>query len=397
MTRPLLCLTAIFKDEAKTVRATLDSVKPFVDQWVVLDTGSIDGTQAIVREALSPLPGEIKEEPFVDYAVSRNRALEVAESLVSPSIFTLSLSADETLRGGEALRAFLEAHRDADEGAYAVEMRSGPRAWPYSRVLRVDAKWRYQGEVHERPVGPRGEVHASVIPGVMIVHEPSDPERKVKRLREYDRPRLQRVVEDRSLSLTERAHALFFLAETEAALGSEFATVDDESAITHWLASMSYYWRYMQIAQQSGAAEDREKAMYAFFLHLHVADKSGVYGPAEIIPRLELLVEAAPALTEARLVLAQKSATLDARKGLHLALESAKVAREQAGKFRSTTAVDTRVEWSSYRLASACADLLAKNPKANKTDRERYERQARECAEKAIAAGAPREEMTGLA
>ena len=77
--RPLLGLAMIVKDEAPRVRATLDSARPHVDSWAVLDTGSTDGTQAIVREAMSGIPGVLREGAFVDFASARNRALDLVE------------------------------------------------------------------------------------------------------------------------------------------------------------------------------------------------------------------------------------------------------------------------------------------------------------------------------
>jgi hypothetical protein len=72
----LLTLAMIVKDEARTIARTLLSAKPHIDRWCILDTGSTDGTQAIVCDAMSDTPGELREELFVDFATTRNRGLE---------------------------------------------------------------------------------------------------------------------------------------------------------------------------------------------------------------------------------------------------------------------------------------------------------------------------------
>src|SRR3990167_5630563 len=109
MVRPLLCLTAIVKDEAHCIARTLESVRGVIDCFAILDTGSTDGTQAIVRNAPRGLPGALCEEPFVDFATSRNRALELAGT---DPVFTLMVSADEVVVSPEALRVFLESRRE---------------------------------------------------------------------------------------------------------------------------------------------------------------------------------------------------------------------------------------------------------------------------------------------
>ena len=45
-----ICLSMIVRDEAQVIRRCLDSVRPFIAHWAVVDTGSVDGTQEIIRE-----------------------------------------------------------------------------------------------------------------------------------------------------------------------------------------------------------------------------------------------------------------------------------------------------------------------------------------------------------
>ena len=58
-----LCLNMIVKNESHVIRRCLDSVRPFIDSWVIVDTGSTDGTEDIIREHLKDIPGQLHERP----------------------------------------------------------------------------------------------------------------------------------------------------------------------------------------------------------------------------------------------------------------------------------------------------------------------------------------------
>ena len=59
-----VCLFMIVKDEVHVLRRCLESVRPHIDQWAIIDTGSTDGTQDLVREVYKDLPGVLVERPW---------------------------------------------------------------------------------------------------------------------------------------------------------------------------------------------------------------------------------------------------------------------------------------------------------------------------------------------
>ena len=74
---PSICLAMICKNESEVIRRALSSCRPYINTWVVLDTGSTDGTQDIIREEMAGLPGQIIEEPWVNWETSRTRAIQL--------------------------------------------------------------------------------------------------------------------------------------------------------------------------------------------------------------------------------------------------------------------------------------------------------------------------------
>lgn len=169
-----MALSMIVKDEARTIARTLASVRPFIDRWAIVDTGSTDDTRDVVRRALAGVPGRLSEAPFVDFATTRNLALARCGDR---SEFILWLDADDELAGGAELRAFLEAERDAegpDREAYMLRVETVV-SFDSPRVVRSRAGWRFEGVVHEILTHPDRPSPRRRVPGAWVVHRP-DPD-----------------------------------------------------------------------------------------------------------------------------------------------------------------------------------------------------------------------------
>lgn len=143
-----VALVMIARDEARCIARCLDSVRPWVDRMVVLDTGSRDDTVAIAQGC----GAEVHQAPWPDdFAQARNQALDLAGC-----DWHLVLDADEWLvSGGEALAA-LRAEPPAFVGTLTVdsafEQAPGDQGWAPSQLSRVlPGTVRYTGRIHEQP------------------------------------------------------------------------------------------------------------------------------------------------------------------------------------------------------------------------------------------------------
>lgn len=92
MKKKTVCLNMIVRNEIRVIRRCLASLRKFIDYWVIVDTGSEDGTQEAIREALQGIPGELHARPWVDFATCRNEALELARGKADYCLF---IDADE--------------------------------------------------------------------------------------------------------------------------------------------------------------------------------------------------------------------------------------------------------------------------------------------------------------
>ncbi len=140
----------VVRDEETFLYDCLESVRGIVDEIVVVDTGSTDGTMAIARGAGARI---IQEHWDGDFSSARNRALAACTGT-----WVLSLDADERLVPGQKER-LLKLLRDPKIDAYQIIVRSvlsldaGKKAvqvMPYPRLFRRHEAVRFERPIHEQ-------------------------------------------------------------------------------------------------------------------------------------------------------------------------------------------------------------------------------------------------------
>lgn len=141
MTRPSICLVMIVKNEAHVIRRCLDSLRPLVDRWLIVDTGSGDGTQDVVRAHLADLPGELVERPWVGFGHNRSEALRLAAPRAD---YLFVMDADDVMAFPDGWQ---RPALDAD--AYEVEIRHDEVIHRRIALVRAALPWRYEGVLHE--------------------------------------------------------------------------------------------------------------------------------------------------------------------------------------------------------------------------------------------------------
>ena len=140
-----VCLNMIVKNEAAILERCLASVAPFVDHYVIADTGSKDGTPDLIRDYFKArgVPGEVVHVPFKDFEQARNAALDAARASSGRFDYLLLTDADmELVVQDERFREQLK------QPAHLVRQVSGI-AYDNVRFVRRDLPARYIGVTHE--------------------------------------------------------------------------------------------------------------------------------------------------------------------------------------------------------------------------------------------------------
>jgi glycosyltransferase involved in cell wall biosynthesis len=139
--RPAICLNMIVKNEAHIVQEVLDAVAPHISSWVIVDTGSDDGTQDLIKSHMAGLGlrGELYERPWRDFGHNRTEALTLAQGRGD---YIWVMDADDTVVGTPD---FSQLNADI----YSMRIGQAPAIDWRPQLFRDGARVQYVGVVHE--------------------------------------------------------------------------------------------------------------------------------------------------------------------------------------------------------------------------------------------------------
>lgn len=197
-----ICLNMIVKNEKKVLARCLASVRPFIDYWVIADTGSSDGTQAEIRSCLQEIPGILYERPWVDFAHNRNEVLKASQN---KGDYILLIDADETLSLISPLNK-----SQLFQDYYLIKMAGQTSEFLKMFLIKNDPDWSWRGAIHELLANPHpisGEIFAN---GTMRYDEESgfraqDPNKFLK-----DATLLEKALQE----APDHPRTLFYLAQS---------------------------------------------------------------------------------------------------------------------------------------------------------------------------------------
>lgn len=140
-----LCLTMIVRSEAARIERCLKSVAPYIRSYSITDTGSTDGTPAIIKQFFDDqnIGGSIHSAPFINFEQARNESLIYARNGGHECDYLLLVDADMELVVTDP-KAF-----EVDGPCYTMLQKSGGLSYQNRRLLRIDQIGKYRGVTHE--------------------------------------------------------------------------------------------------------------------------------------------------------------------------------------------------------------------------------------------------------
>jgi hypothetical protein len=141
----LVCLAMIVRDAGPDFENVLKANLPHFDRWCILDTGSTDNTQEIIKRVLKDKKGTLYSEPFVNFKVSRNRCLDLAGT-VCDFICTLD---DTYILNGDLRKFLTEVRGDVVADSFSLLIQSNDSEYYSNRIIKSRTGLRYIHTIHE--------------------------------------------------------------------------------------------------------------------------------------------------------------------------------------------------------------------------------------------------------
>lgn len=265
-----ICLNMIVKNESHVIKRCLESAKPLIDYWVIVDTGSTDHTQEIIKEFMKDIPGELHERPWVNFAHNRNEALQLADGKADYIFF---LDADDMVKLAPEF-----CKKKLDKDSYLIDIHYGGMTYGRSALIKSHLPWEWKGVVHEVITCRQGfssgtwpEVMLQIVGGGGRSH---DPEKFLK-----DAALLEKALQEEPHETRYR----FYLAQSYRDAGKLEASLENyEKRVAMGGWDQEIFWSLYQIAQLKESLNQSEKEVVKAFT------KAYSYRPMRLEPLYHL-------------------------------------------------------------------------------------------------------------
>lgn len=173
-----VCLTVIVKNESQVIERMLNSVYPILDAWIVVDTGSTDGTQEIVKKFFKEkqIPGRLVEHTWKNFGDARNRSIKEAEALVSElgleNCFGYWIDADEQLIADKEFDSNIFKRKLLNFDAANMIVKYGSQIYHRMELYRLGIGWHFEGPIHEVLITDTQNLRAATVEGLHVLVTP---------------------------------------------------------------------------------------------------------------------------------------------------------------------------------------------------------------------------------
>lgn len=162
-----VCLNMIVKNESSVIRRCLQSVLPLIDTWVIVDTGSCDGTQKIIQDFMreNNIPGELHERSWVNFGHNREEALMLAKDKAD---YLLFIDADDVLCCSKDFELPNLIH-----DVYLAKSKDKGMQFHLWLLVKASLNWHWHEPLHEYievDDAPEGSIVGVILNGIEYVY-----------------------------------------------------------------------------------------------------------------------------------------------------------------------------------------------------------------------------------
>lgn len=196
-----ICLCAIVRDESKVIKRLIDSVRDYIDYYVIIDTGSKDDTIKVIKRSTKGIKGEIHKSKWRNFGENRTELMHKAKG---KGDYLLLMDADMVVNFSKGFnKNNLGPHK-----AYYLRY-TGEIAFSQLLLVSGHEDWQYIGYTHEY-IFTKDLGKTPILTDITITHHADGSHRPEKI--ERDLRLLHKAIEENP----EDSRAYFYLAQTYA-------------------------------------------------------------------------------------------------------------------------------------------------------------------------------------
>jgi len=210
--RKNICLNMIVKNETGVLPRLLSSVHQYIDYYVIVDTGSNDGTQKLIKKSMDGygIPGEIHDRPWVNFGVNRQQALELAVQ-ADKTEWLLFVDADEELEVTDPnFFTKLKSGTSYEIAKHHAEIR-----YFLPNLINIKhAKWQWLGPVHNYLQHLEGVEERVQIKDIWIIYHPGEGAKSHGLTTEEKYLKDAKILEEDLIQNPDSARSQFYLGQS---------------------------------------------------------------------------------------------------------------------------------------------------------------------------------------
>lgn len=253
--KPKVCLNMIVKNETDVICRCLESVLPIIDYWVIVDTGSTDGTQDLIKSFMKKnnKPGELHERPWKNFGHNRNEALILAKGKGDYIFF---IDADEYLQYEPTFKLPM-----LEKDFYYVTIHHANTLYCRNLLIKNDLDWKWVGVLHEVVYSEQAKTF-DTLKGVGNIYttegaRSKDPQKYLKDAA---------ILEQGLIDEPGNSRYVFYLAQSYRDAGVKDKALENYKrriAMGGW--DQEVYWSYLRVAElKVGLNYPKEEVVQSF-------------------------------------------------------------------------------------------------------------------------------------